>query len=59
MGKLHSKGLPVYGERERMTERGRFRKAPSEISKAGDCSFPNQAQKETVRPYINHSNRRN
>ena len=42
MGKLQSKGLPVYGERERTTERGRFRKAPREISKAGDCSFPGQ-----------------
>ena len=45
MGKLHSKGLPEYGERERTTKRGRVRKAPREkraISKAGNCSFPSQ-----------------
>ena len=69
MGKLHSKGLPEYRERERTTERGRVRKAPREKEKyprpaivhslARLRQLEQQAQKETLRPYINHSNCRN
>ena len=33
MGKLNSKGLPVFEERERTTERGRVRKVPREKEK--------------------------
>ena len=41
MGKLHSRGLPIYGERERMTERGRVRKNHwNSNCKAGDYLFP-------------------
>ena len=43
MGKLHSKGLPVFGERER-TELFVGPQQKQRISKADDCSFPGQTQ---------------